>query len=54
MKYQDFVFINKRLAKTRFKRNLVIFCGVNYDGKTVVYGISLIKEDNQESYEFAI
>ena len=52
--YRDFVFINRRLAKTRFKRNLVLFCGVNYDGKTIIYGVALLKEDTQENYQFAI
>lgn len=46
LRYRDFVFINKRLIKTRFKRNLLIFCGVNFDGKTVVYGVALLKEDD--------
>lgn len=54
MRYRDFVFINKRLVKTRFKRNILIFCGVNFDGKTVVYGVSLLKEDDQENFEFAV
>lgn len=27
--YRDILFVNRRLAKTRFKRNLVLFCGVN-------------------------
>ena len=48
--YKDFVFINRRLAKTRFKRNLVLFCGVNSDGKTVLYGVALLKEDSPENY----
>jgi hypothetical protein len=30
-----------------------MFCGMNFEGKTVVFGVSLLKEDNQESYEFA-
>lgn len=54
MLYRDFVFINRRLAKTRFKRNLVLFCGVNFDGRTIIYGVSLIKDDTQENYQFAI
>lgn len=51
--YRDILFVNRRLAKTRFKRNLVLFCGVNSEGKTVVYGVALLKEDSQESYQFA-
>ena len=52
--YNEFVFINRRLIKTRFNRNLVLFCGVNNEGKTIVFGVSLIKDDNQDSYKFAI
>ena len=52
--YRDFVYINKRLAKTRFKRNLILFCGVNHEGKTLIYGVAMLKEDDQESYQFAI
>jgi hypothetical protein len=50
MQYRDFVFINRRLTKTRFKRNLVLFCGVSSEGKTVIYGSAFLKEDNQEDY----
>jgi hypothetical protein len=46
LQYRDFVFINRRLTKTRFKRNLVMFCGVTSEGKTVIYGIAMLKEDN--------
>ncbi len=50
MLYKDIVFINRRLTKTRFKRNLIMFCGVSSEGKTVVYGVTLLKEDNFEDY----
>jgi hypothetical protein len=53
-KYKDFVFINRRLTKTRFKRNLLLFCGANHDGKTVIYGVALLKDDNTDDYNFAI
>ncbi|CDW80528.1 protein far1-related sequence 5-like [Stylonychia lemnae] len=52
--YQDFVFINKRLCKTRFKRNIILFSGVNFEGKTLIFGVALIKEDDIESYQFAV
>jgi hypothetical protein len=48
--YRDFVFINRRLTKTRFKRNLVLFCGVSAEGKTIIYGVAFLKEDNVEDY----
>ena len=31
--YRDFVFINRRLTTTRFKRNIIFFSGVNSEGK---------------------
>ena len=43
--YNDFIFINRRIVKTRFMRNLVLVCGVNNEGKTIVFGVALIKED---------
>ena len=43
-RYQDFVFINKRLQKTRFRRDILLFCGVNAEGKTVVFGVALLKD----------
>lgn len=44
--YRDFVYVNRRLAKTRFKRNLLLFCGINHEGRTLIYGVSLLKEDD--------
>lgn len=63
--YRDFVFINRRLTTTRFKRNIIFFSGVNSEGKvsfiinnqyvlqTIIFGVSLIKEDNYECLNFA-
>ena len=52
--YNDFIFINRRIVKTRFMRNLVLICGVNNEGKTIVFGVALIKEAVQDSYKFVI
>ena len=52
--YNDFVFIHRRLAKTLFCRNLVLFCGVNTDGRTIIFGVALIKEDTHEAFKFAV
>lgn len=46
--------MNRRLVKTRFNRNLVLFCGVNNEGHTIVFAVALIKDDTQESYKFAL
>ena len=53
-RYPDIVFLNKRLSKTRFRRNIVLFCGINSEGKTVVFGVAFLKEDTQFTYAFAI
>ena len=53
-RYQDFVFLNKRLIKTRFRRNIIIFCGINAEGKTVVFALALLREESHQSYCFAI
>jgi len=44
-RYPDFVFLNKRLQRTRFRRNIILFCGTNSEGKTIVFGVALLKED---------
>ena len=43
--FNDFIFINRRIVKTRFMRNLVMVCGVSNEGRTLVFGVGLIKED---------
>jgi hypothetical protein len=53
-RYPEIVFINRRLIKTRFRRNLVLFCGINSEGKTLVIGVAFLKEDSQECFQFAI
>lgn len=44
-KYQDVVFINRRIYKTRFNRKFLIFQGVDNEAKTCVYGVSIAKEE---------
>ena len=53
-RYPEIVFVNRRLVKTRFRRNLVLFCGINSEGKTIVLGVAFLKEENQECFKFAI
>ena len=53
-RYPDVVFLNKRLSKTRFRRNILLFCGINSEGKTVVFGAAFLKEETQFTYAFAI
>lgn len=53
--YRDIVWVNRRMQRTRFSgRNLVMFCGVDSEGRTIVFGVSLLKDDSQDSYKFAI
>jgi hypothetical protein len=52
--FKEVVFVNKRLTKTRFKRLLLIFCGLNSEGKTVVFGVALIHEESKKDLDFAI
>ena len=52
--YNEFVFIHRRMSKTLFCRNLLLICGVNNEGRTIVFGVALIKEDVQEGFKFAV
>eukprot|EP00347_Sterkiella_histriomuscorum_P008161 403346149 len=54
MTYRDVVFINKRLAKTRYNRILLVFYGINSNGKSVIFSICFIHKEDEENYEFAI
>jgi hypothetical protein len=43
--FREVVFVNKRLQKTRFRRVLLLFCGINSEGKTIVFGVGLLQEE---------
>jgi hypothetical protein len=49
-RYPEIVFINRRLIKTRFRRNLVLFCGINSEGKTIVFGVAFLREESQQCF----
>jgi len=53
LNYRDIVFVNKRFAKTRFSKGLLLFCGVNNAGKSVLFGFAFVNKDDEESYEYA-
>ena len=53
-KYQDVVFINRRIYKTRFNRKFLIFQGIDHEAKTCVYGVSIAKEEQVADYKYAI
>lgn len=53
-KYQDVVFLNKKIYKTRFNRKFLLFQGVDGEGKTTVFGVAVSKEENQQDYRYAI
>jgi len=48
------VFINTRLIRTRFRRNLVLFCGVDHQGKTVIFAVALLKDEKIQSFSFCL
>ena len=52
--FRELCFVNKRMQKTRFKRLLVLFCGINSEGKTVIFGVALLQDESQKDLEFAI
>ena len=53
MTYRDIVFINTRLHKTKFKRALTIFAGIDSGGKSIPFAMSLLRrKDDEESYDY--
>lgn len=54
LSFRDVVFVNKRFTKTRFNRVLVLFCGVNSSGKSVLFGVAILAKEDDESFEFAM
>lgn len=53
LNYRDLVFVNKRFAKTRFSKCLIMFCGVNNQGKGVLFGFTIVNKEDEESFEYA-
>jgi hypothetical protein len=52
--YQDVVFINRKIYKTRFNRKFILFQGVDNEGKTTVFGVSVAKDEQICDYKYAI
>ena len=51
--YRDFIFINRRLVKTRFNRSMLLFCAVNSAGKSVLCGFAMLSKEDEDGYNFA-
>lgn len=45
-KYQDVVFINRKIYKTRFNRKFLLFQGIDFEGKTCVFGVAVAKDEH--------
>jgi len=52
--YRDFVFVNKRLARTRFNKTLILFCAVNSEGRSVMLAFALVPKEDEDSMEYAV
>ena len=52
MNYRDIVFINRRFVKTRFNKTLIVFCGINNQGKNVIFAICLLTREDQDGLEY--
>jgi hypothetical protein len=51
--YRDIVFINKRFTKNRFNKTLLLFCGINSEGKSIVLGLAFLHKEDDENFEYA-
>ena len=52
LNYRDVVFVNKRFSKTRFSKGLVLFCGVNNAGRSILFAFAFVNKEDEESYEY--
>lgn len=52
--YQDTVFLNRKIYKTRFNRKFLLFQGVDNEGKTCVFGVAVAKEEAVGDYKYAL
>ena len=52
--YRDIIFVNKRFTKTWFNKILLLFCGVNNQGKSVIFGISMINKEDEDTLEYSV
>ena len=53
LNYRDVIFVNKRFAKTRFSKMLLMFCGISNTGKSVLLAFAMLNKDDEESMEYA-
>jgi hypothetical protein len=40
-KYQDVIFLNRKIYRTRFNRKFLLFQGVDHESKTCVFGVAV-------------
>ena len=52
--YRDFIFVNKRLSKTRYSRCLLMFCGISSSGRSVLLGFAMLAKEDEDGYFFAV
>jgi len=52
LNYRDVVFVNRRFTRTRFSKSLVLFCGVNNQGRNVLFGMCLLVKEEEEGYNY--
>jgi len=52
LNYRDVVFVNRRFLKTRFSRTLICFCGINGQGRNVIFGICFLTKEDEEGYDY--
>ena len=53
-KYQDVVFINRKIYRTRFNRKFLLFQGVDNESKTCVFGVAVQKDEHVNDYKYAL
>jgi hypothetical protein len=53
LNYRDIVFINKRVTKTKYGRFPLLICGVNNEGRSVLFGIAMLSREDEECFNYA-
>ena len=54
LRYQDVIFLNRKIYRTRFNRKFLLFQGIDNEGRTTVYGVSVAKEEGVADYKYAL
>lgn len=54
LNYRDVVFIHRRFTKSRFSKPIILFCGVNNQGRNVLFGLCVLTREDEDGLRYMI